>query len=139
MSYRVDAEWDDTGWWVVSVPDVPGAITQCHRLDQVAADAAEVIEIQTGEAVDPAELDIHPRLPGEAGEAAEEARRLRAEAQHLRERAEASTRSAVELLASRGFPLRDIGPLTGITFQRAQQIAKPTSPRPRRRRGTSVA
>lgn len=66
MSYRVIAEWYPTGWWVVTVPDVPGAVTQCRRLDQVAGDAAEVIEIQTGETVDPADLSIEPRLPGEA-------------------------------------------------------------------------
>lgn len=133
MSYRVNAEWDDTGWWVVTVPDVPGAITQCRRLDQVPADAAEVIEIQTGQAVDPAEIDVHPCLPGEAGEAAAEARRLRAEAQSLREQAEERTQSAVDLLVQRGFPLRDVGSLTGITFQRAQQLTAKRRPRTRYR------
>lgn len=58
VTYRVTAEWDPTGWWTVTVPDVPGAITQCERLDQVAEDAAEVIQIQTGEAVDPVTLDV---------------------------------------------------------------------------------
>lgn len=124
MSYRVNAEWDNTGWWVVTAPEVPGAITQCRRLDQVPSDAAEVIEIQIGEPVDPESLDIHPCLPGEAGEAAAEARQLRAEAQAAKERAEQRTRIAVELLHRRGFPLRDIGRLAGITFQRAQQIIK---------------
>ncbi|MFC5992932.1 type II toxin-antitoxin system HicB family antitoxin [Pseudonocardia hispaniensis] len=124
MSYRVEAEWDDTGWWVVTVPDVPGAITQSRRLDQVPADAAEVIEIQTGEPVNPDSLVVYPSLPGEAGEAAAEARRLRAEAHELSERASERTRAAVDLLHRRGFPLRDIGKLTGITYQRAQQLVK---------------
>lgn len=124
MSYRVNAEWDDTGWWVVTVLDVPGAITQSRRLDQVPADAAEVIEIQTGQSVEPESLDVHAHLPGEAGEAAAEARELRAEVQALKERAEERTRAAVDLLHRRGFPLRDIGSLTGITFQRAQQLIK---------------
>ena len=122
MTYTVNAEWDDTGWWVVTVPDVPGAITQCHRLDQIAADAAEVIEIQTGVAVDPDTLDIVPSFPGEAGRVADEARELRHEAQAVKERADRSTRAAVTLLRERGLPLRDIGRLTGITFQRAQQM-----------------
>ncbi|MDQ3150544.1 MAG: type II toxin-antitoxin system HicB family antitoxin [Actinomycetota bacterium] len=124
MIYRVNAEWDDTGWWVVTVPDVPGAITQSRRLDQVSADAAEVIEIQTGQPVNPDTLDVVPSLPGEAGEVAAEARRLRAEAHALAERAGERTRAAVELLHRREFPLRDIGRLTGITYQRAQQIVK---------------
>jgi predicted RNase H-like HicB family nuclease len=37
MSHRVNAEWDPTGWWVVTVPDVPGAITQCKHLNEVPA------------------------------------------------------------------------------------------------------
>jgi predicted RNase H-like HicB family nuclease len=59
----VNAEWDTTGWWIVTVPDVPGAITQCRRLDQVAADAAEVIEIQTGDEVKPGDLDFQTAPP----------------------------------------------------------------------------
>lgn len=124
MSYRVNAEWDSTGWWVVTVPDVPGAITQCRRLDQVPADAAEVIEIQTGDEVKPGDLDVRPTLPGDAGELAAAARLLRVEAQALKNRSEESTRAAVLLLREQGFPLRDIGALTGITFQRAQQLVK---------------
>ncbi len=124
MNYQVDARWDDTGWWVVTVPHVPGAITQSRRLDQVPADAAEVIEIQTGQPVSPDTLDVVASLPGEAGELAAEARRLRAEAHALGERASERTRAAVELLHRCKFPLRDIGRLTGITYQRAQQILK---------------
>lgn len=124
MTYRVDAEWDDTGWWVVTVPTVPGAITQCRRLDQVPADAAEVIEIQAGTPVDPDTLDVHPCLRGEAGDVAAEARRLRVEAHALNEKAGERTRAAVDLLHRRGFSLRDIGKLTGITHQRAQQLVR---------------
>lgn len=124
MSYHVNAEWDDAGWWIVTVPDVPGAITQSRRMDQVPAEAAEVIEIQTGQPVDPGTLDVVPILAGEAGEIAAESRRLRAEAHALTERAAERTRAAVQQLHRRGFPLRDIGRLTGITYQRAQQIVK---------------
>ena len=124
MSYRVNAEWDTTGWWVVTVPDVPGAITQCRRLDQVPADAAEVIEIQTGDEVKPEDLDVRSTLPGKAGDVAATALLLRREAQALKDRADDSTKVAVKLLREEGFPLRDIGALTGITFQRAQQLAK---------------
>lgn len=120
--YRVDAEWDDTGWWVVTVPDVPGAITQTRRLDQVAADAAEIIEIQTGHTVDPATLTVIPRLAGAAGDAAAEARALREQARRLTEQASERTRVAVDLLSRRGFTVRDIGALIGITYQRAQQL-----------------
>ncbi len=42
----------------MTVPGVPGAITQTRHLDQVPPDAAEVIEIQTGRPMDPASLTI---------------------------------------------------------------------------------
>ncbi len=124
MNYQVNAEWDDSGWWVVTVPEVPGAITQTRRLDQVPVDAAEVIEIQTGHPVDPASLTINASLPGEAGDVAAEARSLREQAHRLTEQAGERTRKAVALLSQKGFTVRDIGTLTGITYQRAQQLRK---------------
>ncbi len=124
MNYQVNAEWDDSGWWVVTVPGVPGAITQTRRLDQVPADAAEVIEIQTGHPVDPASLTINASLAGEAGDVAAEARSLREQAHRLTEQAGECTRKAVALLSQKGFTVRDIGALTGITYQRAQQLRK---------------
>lgn len=117
MTFTVHAEWDDTGWWVVTVPAVPGAITQCKRLDQVRQDAAEIIEIQTGNAVDPAALAIDWHLSGTAGETAARARSARSQLDEL-------TRSAVRELRRSGFSLRDTGTLTGISFQRVQQIER---------------
>ncbi len=128
MSYRVNAEWDNTGWWVVTVPDVPGAITQCRRLEQVRADAAEVIEIQTCASVDPESLDVEPIIPGDDGQSAAEVRRLRAEAYALTAEALARTSSVVATLHEKGFALRDIGSLTGISYQRAQQLVNNTNP-----------
>ncbi len=117
MSYVVRAVWDETGWWVVTVPSVPGAISQVKRLSQVRDDAAEVIEIQTGVPVDPAELTIDWFIQGTAGEVAAQARQARYQVDRL-------TRSAVRELRLSGFSLRDTGELTGISFQRVQQIEK---------------
>lgn len=122
MSYTVRAEWDETGWWVVTVPAVPGAISQCRRLDQVPADAAEVIEIQTGKPVDSADIDVQWWVPGEAGSAAERAAKLRQEAEALVEQATEEGRRAVHRLRQVGFSYRDIGGMTGMSYQRAQQI-----------------
>lgn len=115
MSYAVHAEWDDTGWWVITVPAVPGAISQCKRLDQVRENASEIIEIQTGQVVDPGSLDIDWHISGTAGETAAKARAARSQVDEL-------TRSAVRELRRSGFSLRDTGELTGISFQRVQQI-----------------
>ncbi|MDN5748184.1 MAG: hypothetical protein L0H64_06710 [Pseudonocardia sp.] len=127
-TYTVTATWDDTGWWVVTVPHVPGAITQVRRLDQVVADAAEVIEIQTGEQVDPATLDVVPVLDDEAGQVAADARTQRRRADEVTREAAETTRRAVRLLHERGFTVRDIGRLVGITHQRAHQLVTTASP-----------
>lgn len=55
-TYTVRAEWDTTGWWVVTVPDIPGAITQSRCLDQVPQDVAEVLKLMTGEDPDAYEI-----------------------------------------------------------------------------------
>ena len=43
-TYRVTAERSD-GWWAFSVPEVPGAHGQAKRLDQVPAEARDVIAL----------------------------------------------------------------------------------------------
>lgn len=57
-TYDVRAEWDATGWWVVTVPVIPGAITQSSHLDQVREDVAEVIKLMTGEDPDAYEVAV---------------------------------------------------------------------------------
>ena len=42
-TYGVECEWDNTGWWVVTIPEVTGAVTQCKRLDKVPDDVGEVL------------------------------------------------------------------------------------------------
>ncbi|MGH3824924.1 MAG: hypothetical protein ACRDRA_19120, partial [Pseudonocardiaceae bacterium] len=69
-------------------------------------------------------LTINASLPGEAGDVAAEARSLREQAHRLTEQAGERTRKAVALLSQKGFTVRDIGALTGITYQRAQQLRK---------------
>jgi len=48
-TYAVRCEWDSNGWWVVTVPELPGAVSQARRLEQVSGDVAEVVELMTGE------------------------------------------------------------------------------------------
>ncbi|MPZ26153.1 MAG: transcriptional regulator [Micromonosporaceae bacterium] len=122
-TYTVRAEWDTTGWWVVTVPDIRGAITQSRRLDQVAGDVAEVIELMTGETPGSYEIDLQWSVPVPAGAKAHEARDLRAEAEAADERAAAATGEAVRALFAEGFTYRDIGAMIGVSYQRAQQLA----------------
>ncbi len=90
-TYTAHCEWDPTGWWAVTVPSVPGAITQSRRLDQVPGAIAEAIELMTGETPDDYRLKIDWSVPGAAGKAAGHAHRLRQEADDLAPRAGTAT------------------------------------------------
>jgi hypothetical protein len=123
-TYVVRCEWDDTGWWVVTVPEVAGAVTQSRRLDHVAGDVAEVLSLLTGESPDVYELALETRLPSSVGVDAERARALRLEADRAVAIAQQATAQAARRLqeATR-LTYRDIGALLGISHQRAQQLA----------------
>jgi predicted RNase H-like HicB family nuclease len=123
-TYVVRCEWDDSGWWVVTVPEVPGAVTQSRRLDHVASDVAEVLSLLTGEAPDAYELTLETHLPNSVGVDTERARILRLEADRAGAIAqEATARAARRLHDTTRLTYRDIGALLGISHQRAQQLA----------------
>ena len=65
--YTARAEWDPTGWWVVTIPEVPGAITQARRLDQVPKDAGEVLKLMGKGRPNQYELRVEAHYPGEHG------------------------------------------------------------------------
>lgn len=119
-TYTVNVEWDETGWWVVTVVGVPGAVTQVKRLDQVPADAAEVIEIQTGQP--PEDITIEYTLPDLLADDARRARELRAEADRLGTAAAEVAAQTVRKLRRTGLSQRDTGVLVGLSHQRVQQI-----------------
>lgn len=121
-TYIVNAEWGQSGWWVITVPEVRGAISQARRLDQVAENVHEVLELMTGEKPDQYEIDLRWSVPGEAGATAEQARRIREEVDALTENLEAVSVEAVRRLRMDGFSYRDIGMMLGISHQRAHQL-----------------
>ena len=134
-TYRVECEWDETGWWVVTVPEVSGAVTQCKRLDKVPNDVGEVLELLTDEKPGTYELDVHTVVPGKAGELAAEALELRAQADALAGSVATTTCTAVVTLSKSGFSMRDIGQLVGVSHQRVDQILKSEVPQRSGKRG----
>lgn len=134
-TYRVECEWDDTGWWVVTIPEVPGAVTQSKRLDKVPDDVGEVLELLVGSKPGSYQLDVRTVVPGEAGELAARAFELRAEAEKLSSSVATTTTTAVVTLSKSGLSMRDIGQLVGVSHQRVDQILKESKvPRSRRAR-----
>ena len=120
-THHAHATWDSTGWWVTTIPALgPAAVTQSRRLDQATNDIAEVIDLITGESPGDYTLDL---TWDDLSESAAEARRLRAESEELAAEAQRATRTAVAELREAGMSLRDIGTLTGVSYQRAQQLS----------------
>ncbi len=74
-TYTARCEWDDTGWWVVTVPELPSAVTQCRRIDQSPATSLRSSP-STGERPGRYELRVDPHLPGAPGESAARANAL---------------------------------------------------------------
>jgi predicted RNase H-like HicB family nuclease len=132
-TYRIECEWDETGWWVVTVPEVSGAVTQCKRLDKVPDDVGEVLELLTGKKPGTYELDVRTIVPGKAGELAAQALELRAQADALAGTVATTTCTAVVTLSKSGFSMRDIGQLVGVSHQRVDQILKADEATPSRR------
>lgn len=123
-TYQVRCEWDTTGRWVVTVPDIPGAITQSKRLDLVDRDVAEVIELMTGEQPGSYHLHLVEHVPGVGGKLAGQARRLRDQSAALAAEASEVTSEAVEALRQQGFSYRDIGTMTGVSYQHVSQLVR---------------
>jgi predicted RNase H-like HicB family nuclease len=125
-TYTVRCERDSTGWWVVTVPELPGAVSQARRLDQVSGDVAEVVELMTGQKPGTFAMEIETVYPGAAGVSAREAVTLRRQAEEISTAASDAVRNAVLALRSGGLTLRDSATLAGVSYQRAQQIRRTT-------------
>lgn len=122
--YNVDCEWDETGWWVVTMRELDGAVTQSRRLDQVPGDVAEVIRLLTGEGPDAYDLHVEARVAGPVGDEAARAAELRAASDRMSREAREATAQVVGELRSAGLSMRDVGSLVGVSYQRVQQLSK---------------
>lgn len=136
LSTRLDAEPEtrsrtytaraisDGDLWVVEVPEVPMARALARRLDQVYESARDAISLTLDVPVDSFDVHVEARIDDDHLAArVEAARMLREEALAARQAASAAMEDAARSLATRGFRIRDIGALLGVSFQRAAQLA----------------
>lgn len=132
-TYRVNVTRDDR-WWMIAIPELDGhqtasgAInvgdtTQARRLSEVATQARDFICTVTDSA--PSEVDMAITITVDGIAVTEKADRIVADRRLAEEHAAAATERARELareLADRGVPVRDVGEVLGVSFQRAQQL-----------------
>ncbi|GAA4814763.1 HicB family toxin-antitoxin system [Tomitella cavernea] len=110
-------------WWMIHVPEID-ALTQSRRLADAALMAQEVIALHTDRRIDEVDVDVAVEVGGEpSGDRVGDARAQKTEAEHMEARAAESYRAVTQELAAQDVPLRDIGYLLGISYQRAHQLA----------------
>jgi predicted RNase H-like HicB family nuclease len=110
-------------WWAITIPQLPGAFSQCKRLDQAEATAREVIalmlDIDTA-AVGVIEVDVE--VPDHISEELVTLRRSERMAEDARQAAAHAQRRAAERLRASGLSVRDIGHILGVSHQRVSQV-----------------
>lgn len=121
-SYQALVTRDDK-WWLISVEGING-LSQARRLSEVEQNARELISAATGQSPELIDVTMKVEHVGKV----KVARRLaavtekRSKAAELETAASSATRELAADLASAGIPLRDIGTLLGVSFQRAHQL-----------------
>ncbi len=109
----------DGRFWLVHVPAID-RYTQVRHLRELDTMTAELIELMTGERPDAVRYDI--QLPDEVRAHLEAAKQYRAKAASANSQAAVEVRAAAQALHKAGVPLRDIGRILGVTYQRAHQL-----------------
>ena len=110
-------------WWAITIPQLPGAFSQCKRLDQVEAMAREVIALMLDcDPADVGDVEVDVQLPDQLTDDLAALRRSERLADDARQAAAHAQRRAAEDLRAAGLSMRDIGRLLGVSHQRVSQI-----------------
>lgn len=119
--YVVRYEPIEDGWWLATIPEVPGALTQGRSLRQTRTRIREALSLFVDDA-ERAELVDDIAFPKVVAVAIGEARKGRVKAEQAREHANVVTRKAISKLLARGVSTRDAAEILGISHQRVAQI-----------------
>lgn len=110
-------------WWMVSIPEIDG-LTQCKTIDQIPAQAADLAAISLDVPADQVAINVSYRLPEDAKAAAESWHLAQRQLTAAKTDAEQRFTDYARTLKKQGYTLKDIGGITGYTFQRIAQILK---------------
>lgn len=121
-SFTVTARRMKNGRWAISNEEL-GAYSQVSRLDQIEEEMREALAYLAGIEETEVEISVEPELDEPVSIALD---RLVA-ARNAERDATANTRTisaaTVQLLRDRGYSMRDIGALLGVSHQRVSQLA----------------
>jgi predicted RNase H-like HicB family nuclease len=128
MKKRYTVQFDkdaDSGWWVVTVPEIPGCLTQGRSLAEGRRRIREALALFIDEKL-AATVDLvdDVRLPKSTGAVVKQAATVRAQLDELQAEAIKATSAAAKLLVRKsGLSVRDAADLLGVSHQRIQQLA----------------
>ena len=132
-AYHVRVERDEKHW-MLYVPEID-RVTQARNLREVEPMARDLIAVMDDIPADSFDLDIDIIPPESVAAHLQKSKELSEQAAAIRSWAAAESRKAALELHRDGVPLRDVGALLGVSFQRAHQLvseAEATELQPRR-------
>jgi hypothetical protein len=110
-------------WWMVRIPEI-GGLTQARRLSEAKSMARSLVAITLDIPADSFDVDVEVEKVGtvKVAERTAQLRAARETATRLEREVQTDAESLARDLASEGLPLRDIGYILGISYQRAHQL-----------------
>ena len=123
-NYTARFERDEDGWWVVTVPELPGCHTQARSIAQgerrIREALAAVLDDDKAAAAATFTQDI--RAPRELARVAAALVKARAKQAAADRETLRLTDAAVALIDESGLSVRDAARVLGVSFQRVQQL-----------------
>ncbi|AKF06098.1 type II toxin-antitoxin system HicB family antitoxin [Sandaracinus amylolyticus] len=124
---RVTAVYEpagEPGWWTVTVPEVPGCLSQGRGIAQARERIREALGLFRHDA-DDVEIVDDVRLPVKARRAVDAYQKAREAAESAQTKASERSREAVRVLVDElGFTTRDAGVALGVSQARVAQLAR---------------
>lgn len=110
-------------WWMVAIPAL-GGLTQARRLSDAGRMAQEWIAVTKDLEVDDVEVEVTVERVNdiEVGEIVADIKRQRERAAFIEAEARERVAGLAARLAAADVPVRDIGTMLGVSFQRAHQL-----------------
>lgn len=111
----------DGRFWLIHVPEIDRH-TQARKLSEIEPMTRDLIAVMQTVEPDSFDIDVTITMPAEVNQHLKRASGLRAEEARARTEAAAEVRAAALALKEAGVPLRDLGKLLGVSYQRAHQL-----------------
>ena len=113
----------DGRWWMIEVPGV--GVTHARRVSEIEKMTRELVAVWFDVSVDDVSVELRYDKIGSAGDISAVLAQVaddRRQAALLEKRATTQLAETAKALAASDVPLRDIGALLGVSFQRAHQL-----------------